>query len=216
MRNKDREASNNRRQRHLQPAQHAAGRHDVCRRVGTGVGSAGANRAGGAEAAAAAAGAGKKPNILVICGDDIGITNISAYSDGLMGYKTPNIDRIGQRRHPLPALLRRAVLHRRPRGVPHRPARHPHRTDQGRLPRRADGHEPARSVDRRPAEEPRLRHRPVRQEPRRRSQPDRCRRSTASTSSSATSITSTPRKSRSCPTIRRIRPTAPSSARAAC
>jgi len=37
-----------------------------------------------------------KPNILVIWGDDIGISNISAYSDGLMGYKTPNIDRIGQ------------------------------------------------------------------------------------------------------------------------
>jgi arylsulfatase len=37
---------------------------------------------------------GKKPNILVIWGDDIGITNISAYSRGLMGYETPNIDRI--------------------------------------------------------------------------------------------------------------------------
>ena len=35
-----------------------------------------------------------KPNILVLWGDDIGITNISAYSDGLMGYRTPNIDRI--------------------------------------------------------------------------------------------------------------------------
>ena len=38
----------------------------------------------------------KKPNILVIWGDDIGISNISAYSDGIMGYKTPNIDRIGK------------------------------------------------------------------------------------------------------------------------
>src|SRR6187200_1007450 len=36
----------------------------------------------------------KKPNIVIIWGDDIGQTNISAYSDGLMGYKTPNIDRI--------------------------------------------------------------------------------------------------------------------------
>jgi len=35
-----------------------------------------------------------KPNILVIWGDDIGQSNISAYSRGLMGYKTPNIDRI--------------------------------------------------------------------------------------------------------------------------
>jgi arylsulfatase len=36
----------------------------------------------------------KKPNILVIWGDDIGQTNVSAYTHGLMGYKTPNIDRI--------------------------------------------------------------------------------------------------------------------------
>ena len=35
-----------------------------------------------------------KPNILVIWGDDIGITNLSCYSEGLMGYRTPNIDRI--------------------------------------------------------------------------------------------------------------------------
>ena len=35
-----------------------------------------------------------KPNILVIWGDDIGITNLSCYSSGLMGYRTPNIDRI--------------------------------------------------------------------------------------------------------------------------
>ena len=37
-----------------------------------------------------------RPNILVIFGDDIGQTNISAYSDGLVGYKTPNIDRIAK------------------------------------------------------------------------------------------------------------------------
>jgi len=37
-----------------------------------------------------------KPNILVIWGDDIGIANISAYSDGVMGYTTPNIDRIAK------------------------------------------------------------------------------------------------------------------------
>jgi len=39
-----------------------------------------------------------KPNILVIWGDDIGITNLSCYSDGLMGYRTPNIDRIAARK----------------------------------------------------------------------------------------------------------------------
>jgi arylsulfatase A-like enzyme len=37
-----------------------------------------------------------KPNILVIFGDDIGQTNISAYSFGLVGYRTPNIDRIAK------------------------------------------------------------------------------------------------------------------------
>ncbi len=38
--------------------------------------------------------AADKPNILVIWGDDIGQSNISAYTFGMMGYKTPNIDRI--------------------------------------------------------------------------------------------------------------------------
>lgn len=38
--------------------------------------------------------AADKPNILVIFGDDIGITNISKYSHGMMGYQTPNIDRL--------------------------------------------------------------------------------------------------------------------------
>jgi arylsulfatase len=37
---------------------------------------------------------GRRPNILVIFGDDIGYWNISAYSRGMMGYRTPNIDRI--------------------------------------------------------------------------------------------------------------------------
>jgi arylsulfatase len=41
-------------------------------------------------------GAQARPNILVIFGDDIGITNLSCYSDGLMGYETPNIDRIAK------------------------------------------------------------------------------------------------------------------------
>lgn len=37
----------------------------------------------------------KQPNILVIWGDDIGWENVSAYGMGVMGYTTPNIDRIG-------------------------------------------------------------------------------------------------------------------------
>lgn len=38
----------------------------------------------------------KKPNIVFIMGDDIGITNLSCYSHGLVGYKTPNIDRLAK------------------------------------------------------------------------------------------------------------------------
>jgi arylsulfatase A-like enzyme len=38
----------------------------------------------------------KKPNILVIWGDDIGISNLSCYSDGIMGYRTANIDRLAK------------------------------------------------------------------------------------------------------------------------
>ncbi len=46
------------------------------------------------KATAQTAGGGDKPNILVIWGDDVGQSNISAYTMGLMGYRTPNIDRI--------------------------------------------------------------------------------------------------------------------------
>ena len=38
----------------------------------------------------------KPPNILVIFGDDIGYSNISAYNLGMMGYKTPNIDSVAK------------------------------------------------------------------------------------------------------------------------
>lgn len=40
--------------------------------------------------------AGRPPNILVIWGDDIGQSNLSCYTHGLMGYRTPNIDRIAR------------------------------------------------------------------------------------------------------------------------
>ena len=43
---------------------------------------------------AGSAAAQEKPNILVIWGDDIGYDNISAYNLGMMGYQTPNIDRL--------------------------------------------------------------------------------------------------------------------------
>src|SRR5688572_27841757 len=37
-----------------------------------------------------------RPNILVLFGDDIGLWNVSAYNHGMMGYRTPNIDRIAK------------------------------------------------------------------------------------------------------------------------
>ena len=46
--------------------------------------------------AAGAVAQDKQPNILVIWGDDIGQSNISAYTRGMMGYRTPNIDRIAK------------------------------------------------------------------------------------------------------------------------
>src|SRR5215813_3957938 len=68
--------------------------------VAVGTGQAGdspapSSGAPGKKPASAEATAGK-PNILVIWGDDIGWSNISAYNHGMMGYKTPNIDRIAK------------------------------------------------------------------------------------------------------------------------
>jgi arylsulfatase A-like enzyme len=60
------------------------------------IGSAAPIRTAEAQQPQPAPAAGSKPNILVIWGDDIGIANISAYSNGLMGYETPNIDRIAR------------------------------------------------------------------------------------------------------------------------
>ena len=45
----------------------------------------------------------KKPNILVIFGDDVGYWNVSAYNRGMMGYRTPNIDRLAREKLHQPA-----------------------------------------------------------------------------------------------------------------
>src|SRR6201988_599457 len=49
-----------------------------------------------ASSSASAQRAGSKPNIVIIWGDDIGQSDVSAYSLGLMGFRTPNIDRIAK------------------------------------------------------------------------------------------------------------------------
>ena len=110
----------------------------------------------------------EKPNILVIFGDDIGQTNLSIYSHGPDGlsHAQHRPDRHGRRL--LHRLLRRAELHRRPLDLHHRPGDAAYRPLQGRPARRR--HRPAgqRRHHRLGAQGPRLRHRPVRQEPPRR------------------------------------------------
>src|SRR5262249_46350715 len=72
--------------------QSPAGRHVTLMPVA----NAAAARSAASAVAGQAAAEGKKPNILVIFGDDVGQTNLSAYSFGVVGYHTPNIDRIAK------------------------------------------------------------------------------------------------------------------------
>ena len=110
-----------------------------------------------------------KPNILIIWGDDIGYWNISHYSKGMMGYHTPNIDRIakegvtftdwyGQQS----CTAGRASFITGQNSDPHRPHQSRHARRHGRNAARRSDH-------RRTAEAARLRDRSVRQEPSRRS-----------------------------------------------
>ena len=58
-------------------------------------------------------GRGRKPNILVIMGDDVGWMNVSSYGGDVMGVKTPNIDRIAHEGIRLTSFYRATELHRR-------------------------------------------------------------------------------------------------------
>ena len=69
----------------------------------------------------------KKPNILVIMADDIGYWNISAYNRGMMGYRTPNIDRIAKegsfdRSRCASRTARTSGISLNPRGIPAGPS----------------------------------------------------------------------------------------------
>ena len=137
-----------------------------------------------------------KPNILVIWGDDIGITNLSCYSDGLMGYRTPNIDRIADEGMRFTdsygeqsCTAGRVVVHHRPERLPDRPEQG---RDAGRRRRAAGrGRRRSPSCSSRSATRPGSSARTTSA-----TSTSSCRPSTASTSSSATSTTSTPRRSR--------------------
>ena len=157
----------------------------------------------------------RKPNILVIWGDDIGRDNISAYSMGIMGYRTPNIDRIAKEgaiftdsyaqqsctagrasfilgQHPFRTGLLTIGMPGSPLGIP---------TGRPRSPTcsRARATPPASSAKITWATAIRT-----------------CQPSTASTSSWATSTTSTQRKSPRRTTTRRTPSSGRSTARAAC
>jgi hypothetical protein len=80
--------------------------------------------------------AGKKPNILVIFGDDIGWWNTSAYNRGQMGYQTPNIDRIADEGAIFTDLYAQQSCTAGPRRVHYRAKLLPHRAPQSWSSRR--------------------------------------------------------------------------------
>ena len=104
------------------------------------------------------------PNILIIWGDDIGISNLSCYTDGVMGYRTRNIDRVASEGvrftdyYGEQSCTAGRSVHHRPKPVPHRP-------HEGGHARRHAGAATAGPDHRHGAEGPGLCHRPVRQEP---------------------------------------------------
>ena len=105
-----------------------------------------------------------KPNILIIWGDDIGWFNISANNNGIMGYRTPNIDRIAKEGANFTDWYRSAELHGWARGLHHRAIAHSHRPHQG-WPAGADIGLNLGPDDHRRSEASRVCDRPVRQEP---------------------------------------------------
>ena len=145
----------------------------------------------------------KKPNIVFIMGDDIGMWNIGAYHRGMMAGRDAEPRQARQGRHAVHRLLRRGELHGGSRELHHRRTADSHGHDHGRPGGRA-----------RPAFQPRLARSPPRSK-RRATRPassaritwaismSSCRRSTGSTSSSAISITSMRWKTRRIPTTRR-------------
>ena len=108
-----------------------------------------------------------KPNILVLWGDDIGWWNVSAYNHGSMGYRTPNIDRIGREGAMFTDWYgQQSCTAGRAAFIT---GQSPIRTGLTKvgLPGAKEGPHRGGPDDRRPAQGSWLRDRPVRQEPRR-------------------------------------------------
>ena len=74
----------------------------------------------------------KKPNILVIMGDDVGWLNIGAYHRGMMSGKTPNLDKLASQGDDVHRLLRRGELYRRKGELHYRRIADPHWLDDCR------------------------------------------------------------------------------------
>ena len=79
----------------------------------------------------------KKPNILILWGDDIGIWNCSYFSRGQMGYRTPNIDRVANEGVAFTDYYGQQSCTAGRAAFITRPEPGPHRSDQGRHARRA-------------------------------------------------------------------------------
>ena len=157
----------------------------------------------------------KKPNILVIFGDDIGQSDISAYTFGLMGYRTPNIDRIAKEGMMFTDYYaEQSCTAGRSSFITGQSVL---RTGLSKVGisgcdcRSTTGRYHAR----RSTEAARLRHRGSSAKTTWGTATNICPRFTASTSSSATSIISMPRRNRKTPTIRRTPRSRPSSVHAA-
>ncbi len=139
--------------------------------------------------AAVAQAQNKKPNILIIWGDDIGQFNVSAYNMGMMGYKTPNIDRIGKEGAVFTDWYgQQSCTAGRAAFITGQSPMRTGLTKVG-LAGRAGGDEEGRPDDRDDAEGAGLHDRAVRQEPPRRPRRDAADRTTGSTNSTATCTT---------------------------
>ena len=113
---------------------------------------------------------GQRPNIVVIMGDDIGMWNIGAYHRGMMAGRTPNLDKLAAEGMLFTDYYAEASCTGGPGAIHHRRAADPHRHDHGRSGRRRHRYAGAGGDDRDGTQSHGLRHRPVRQEPPRRSQ----------------------------------------------